>query len=236
MGALLHPVHRSVMTGFEPGPEISPARRPNLRAQSRRRQSRAPPLSLLLLPQGFGSYSPTACTSPIAIFVGNSVLQQVSHSAFSSAFAVQAIDLVKDFGETRAVDGVSLAVPPGSIYGLLGPNGAGKTTILRMLIGIIDPSSGIASSSRPRAAARSRAARLDTCPRSEDFIPRCMHAKPSPSWVRFGDFRCLRGAAAQMCCSQSTILANGRRKPIRTFRRAWRRPSSCSARSFTVHD
>jgi len=70
------------------------------------------------------------------------VLQQVSHSAASSAIAVEAIDLVKDFAETRAVDGVSLAVPPGSIYGLLGPNGAGKTTILRMLIGIIDPSSG----------------------------------------------------------------------------------------------
>jgi ABC-2 type transport system ATP-binding protein len=56
--------------------------------------------------------------------------------------AVEAIDLVKDFNETRAVDGVSLAVPTGSIFGLLGPNGAGKTTILRMLIGIIDPSSG----------------------------------------------------------------------------------------------
>jgi ABC-2 type transport system ATP-binding protein len=56
--------------------------------------------------------------------------------------AVEATDLVKDFGETRAVDGVSLAVPVGSIYGLLGPNGAGKTTTLRMLLGIIDPSSG----------------------------------------------------------------------------------------------
>jgi len=56
--------------------------------------------------------------------------------------AVEAIDLVKDFGETRAVDGVSLSVPAGAIYGLLGPNGAGKTTTLRMLLGIIDPSSG----------------------------------------------------------------------------------------------
>jgi ABC-2 type transport system ATP-binding protein len=56
--------------------------------------------------------------------------------------AVEATDLVKDFGETRAVDGVSLAVPTGSIYGLLGPNGAGKTTTLRILLGIIDPSSG----------------------------------------------------------------------------------------------
>jgi ABC-2 type transport system ATP-binding protein len=56
--------------------------------------------------------------------------------------AVEAIDLVKDFGATRAVDGISLIVPTGSIYGVLGPNGAGKTTTLRMLLGIIDPSSG----------------------------------------------------------------------------------------------
>ncbi|QIK78768.1 ATP-binding cassette domain-containing protein [Sphingomonas piscis] len=59
-----------------------------------------------------------------------------------SGSAVEAVDLVKDFGETRAVHGVSLAVPAGSIFGLLGPNGAGKTTTLRMLLGIIDPSSG----------------------------------------------------------------------------------------------
>ena len=56
--------------------------------------------------------------------------------------AVEAVDLVKDFGDTRAVDGVTLAVPAGTIYGLLGPNGAGKTTTLRILLGIIDPSSG----------------------------------------------------------------------------------------------
>ena len=70
------------------------------------------------------------------------MLRQVSKSAASIAFPVEATDLVKDFDGTRAVGGVSLAVPAGSIYGLLGPNGAGKTTILRMLIGIIDPSSG----------------------------------------------------------------------------------------------
>jgi ABC-2 type transport system ATP-binding protein len=56
--------------------------------------------------------------------------------------AVVARNLVKLFGTTRAVDGVSLSVPEGTIYGILGPNGAGKTTCLRMLLGIIDPSSG----------------------------------------------------------------------------------------------
>ena len=74
-----------------------------------------------------------------------------------SGVAVEAEGLVKDFGETRAVDGVSLKVPTGSIYGLLGPNGAGKTTTLRMLLGIIEPSAGsvqLLGRSRPLQAAR----------------------------------------------------------------------------------
>jgi ABC-2 type transport system ATP-binding protein len=56
---------------------------------------------------------------------------------------VRADNLVKNFERFRAVDGVSLSVPRGSIYGVLGPNGAGKTTTLRMLLGIIDPDSGV---------------------------------------------------------------------------------------------
>ena len=74
-----------------------------------------------------------------------------------TAFALEAHDLVKDFGDKRAVDGVSLAVPAGAIYGILGPNGAGKTTTLRIMLGIIDPSSGSASllgHKRPLEAAR----------------------------------------------------------------------------------
>ncbi len=55
---------------------------------------------------------------------------------------VWASDLVKRFGTATAVNGVSLSVPRGMIYGVLGPNGAGKTTTLRMLLGIIDPDSG----------------------------------------------------------------------------------------------
>ena len=54
------------------------------------------------------------------------MLRQVSDSVEARALAIEAVDLVKDFGETRAVNGVSLAVPTGSIYGLLGPNGAGQ--------------------------------------------------------------------------------------------------------------
>src|SRR5829696_2468883 len=60
----------------------------------------------------------------------------------STARAVEAVDLVKHFGETRAVDGVSFVVPEGSVLGLLGPNGAGKTTLVRMLTTLSVPTSG----------------------------------------------------------------------------------------------
>jgi ABC-2 type transport system ATP-binding protein len=69
------------------------------------------------------------------------VLRQAQHNRDTGA-AIEATDLVMEFGETRAVDGVTLSVPAGSIYGLLGPNGAGKTSLLRILLGIIEPSSG----------------------------------------------------------------------------------------------
>lgn len=58
------------------------------------------------------------------------------------ANAIEAHGLVKVFGKQRAVDGVDLTVPAGSIFGILGPNGAGKTTTLRMLLGIVDPDAG----------------------------------------------------------------------------------------------
>jgi ABC-2 type transport system ATP-binding protein len=56
--------------------------------------------------------------------------------------AVEAVGLVKTFGQTRALAGVDLAIAAGSIYGLLGPNGAGKTTMVRLLATLIRPDAG----------------------------------------------------------------------------------------------
>jgi ABC-2 type transport system ATP-binding protein len=56
--------------------------------------------------------------------------------------AIETSGLVKVFGKTRAVDGVDLAIPAGSVYGFLGPNGAGKTTAVKMLATLLRPDGG----------------------------------------------------------------------------------------------
>jgi ABC-2 type transport system ATP-binding protein len=59
-----------------------------------------------------------------------------------STLAIEASGLEKTFGDTRAVDGVDLAVRRGSVYGMLGPNGAGKTTTIRILATLLRPDGG----------------------------------------------------------------------------------------------
>jgi len=61
-----------------------------------------------------------------------------------SGWAVETRDLVKTFGDFVAVDHVTLEVSRGEIFGFLGPNGAGKSTTIRMLCGLLTPTSGLA--------------------------------------------------------------------------------------------
>ena len=55
---------------------------------------------------------------------------------------VRLVDVVKAFGEVRAVDGISLEIPRSSFFALLGPSGCGKTTTLRMIGGFEEPTDG----------------------------------------------------------------------------------------------
>ena len=144
------------------------------------------------------------------------MLRQVSQSAAALAFPVEATDLVKDFDGTRAVDGVSLAVPAGSIYGLLGPNGAGKTTTLRMLIGIIDPSSGtrrLLGRERPLEAA----SEIGYLPEERGLYP-AMHARDAIAFMG-----ALRGMPLQEGRRRADALLDEHnlgewaKKPIRTL-------------------
>ena len=60
----------------------------------------------------------------------------------TDSYLIQLDNLHKSFGSTKAVDGISLNIPRGKIFGILGPNGAGKSTLIRMLCGVLRPSSG----------------------------------------------------------------------------------------------
>ncbi len=60
----------------------------------------------------------------------------------SEQVAVEVDSVTKEFGDIKALNGVTLRVRRGEIYGLLGPNGAGKTTLIRAIVGLIAPNSG----------------------------------------------------------------------------------------------
>ncbi|MET8251402.1 ATP-binding cassette domain-containing protein [Micromonospora sp. NPDC005197] len=62
----------------------------------------------------------------------------------STGLAIEAEGLTRSFGETRALAGMDLRVPAGTVYGLLGPNGAGKTTAVRVLATLLRPDGGTA--------------------------------------------------------------------------------------------
>src|SRR5436305_6323583 len=83
-----------------------------------------------------GTAGPRAgpCTRPHA----------ASHLTFMAAIepAIAVEKLVKVYNTTRAVDGISFALEPGSVTGLLGGNGAGKTTTIAMILGLVMPTSG----------------------------------------------------------------------------------------------
>src|SRR5437879_1352619 len=60
----------------------------------------------------------------------------------SESYAVDVSGVQKRFGGIKALDGVTLRVRKGEIYGLLGPNGAGKTTLIRAIVGLVAPDAG----------------------------------------------------------------------------------------------
>ncbi|HSJ55586.1 MAG TPA: ATP-binding cassette domain-containing protein, partial [Anaerolineae bacterium] len=60
----------------------------------------------------------------------------------SATHAIRCQDLRKVYGQVVALDGLTLAVEPGAVFGFLGPNGAGKTTTMRLLTGLARPTSG----------------------------------------------------------------------------------------------
>jgi ABC-2 type transport system ATP-binding protein len=73
------------------------------------------------------------------------VAREIDTKARANHHAVQTADLTKRFGDFTAVDGISFTVERGEIFGFLGPNGAGKTTTMRLLMGLLQPTAGVAT-------------------------------------------------------------------------------------------
>lgn len=93
-----------------------------------------------------------------------------------TTFAIDTRNLSKRYGRLQAVDGLNLQVREGCIYGFLGPNGAGKSTTIRMLLGLIKPTSGFAyllgkPAGRGPAAARRDVGALVEGPAFVDYLP-----------------------------------------------------------------
>lgn len=88
-------------------------------------------------------------------------------------------DLVVTYGEVRAVDGLSLEIPEGSLYGLLGPNGAGKTTTLSCTVGLLQPARGTIRLQGEDVRARPRWARQQI-----GLVPQSLALYPSLTVVQ----------------------------------------------------
>ena len=73
---------------------------------------------------------------------GSVASQDAEERPGSAPTLVEVDDVARNFGETRALDGVSLSLQAGEIHALLGPNGAGQTTLVRALAGLVTPTSG----------------------------------------------------------------------------------------------
>lgn len=130
--------------------------------------------------------------------------------------AVEAEGLVKWFDKARAVDGVGLRVPTGSIHGVLGPNGAGKTTTLRLLLGILDPEVGwrrILGEDKPMRAAP----RIGYLPEERGLYP---SMNPREAIAFLGALRGLplaEGRRRATALLEEAGLGHAAAKPIRTL-------------------
>src|SRR6266568_1725631 len=71
--------------------------------------------------------------------------EQAVDDAPSGTLAIETHGLSKHFGQRKAVDGLTISIPAGTIAGFVGPNGAGKTTTIRLLLGLVRPSEGRAT-------------------------------------------------------------------------------------------
>ncbi len=131
--------------------------------------------------------------------------------------AIQTHQLRKVFGENAAVKGLTLQVEQGEVFGFLGPNGAGKTTSIKMLLGLITPTSGAANLLGAPSGNRATLSRVGFLPEHFRF----------QEWLSAGEFLDLHGQLLNMQPHNLKVrieellervgLTDFRHKPLRTF-------------------
>ena len=131
--------------------------------------------------------------------------------------AIKTENLRKEFGNRAAVKGLTLQVEQGEVFGFLGPNGAGKTTSIKMLLGLVAPTSGSASLLGASLGDRSALARVGFLPEHFRF----------QEWLTANEFLELHGQLLGMTSRDLTLrrdsllervgLTEFRHKQLRTF-------------------
>jgi ABC-2 type transport system ATP-binding protein len=107
----------------------------------------------------------------------------VSHPSSLTLMLIETHDLRKTFSDTVAVDSLTLSVGAGEVFGFLGPNGAGKTTTVKMLLGLVEPTSGEARILEHRPGDPAIMGRVGFLPEQFRF----------PSWLTATDFLDVHG-------------------------------------------
>lgn len=138
-------------------------------------------------------------------------------------YLVEAVALSKVYGAVRAVDGVSLGVAAGEVYGLVGSNGAGKTTLMRMLTGLVAPTTGAYRVGRADAAGSPTkncggSARGGITTGSLIEAPAFYAAMAGSTNLRLlCDYWGVERSAAERALDQVGLSARDRRRPYRQY-------------------
>ena len=102
--------------------------------------------------------------------------------------AITTRNLTKEFGAIRALDGLDLEIPQGSIFGVIGPNGAGKTTLMRILLDVVRPTRGTVSvlGENPRTGGSALRNRIGYLPGELRLNPKLTGADHLRLWASLG--------------------------------------------------
>src|SRR6266446_1008968 len=134
--------------------------------------------------------------------------------AADNAPAIETHGLSKHFGQRKAVDGLTISIPAGTIAGFVGPNGAGKTTTIRLLLGLVRPSAGSATIlGQPLTNLRSYLPRVGALIEAPTFYPSLSGRTNLEVLARLGDYP--RSRVGQVL--ELVELSDRAKDPVRTY-------------------